>query len=123
MDTIEMEQRFLVVSHTQAERPYRIVGSAYKKLKETHYVLYLRLLPGIPYYIAPHRDRPWEFVIFSGCATSENKPPRFFCKIGSGVYVSKNNTLELHLPDLRQVFYLKLEPEDYHFDSRTDQAA
>lgn len=122
MDTTEIQERFLVVSHTQTERPFRIVGSAYKKKKENFYILFLRMLPGIPYYITPHRDRPWEFVIFSGRTESGRNDGRFFCKIGSGVYISKTNTIQLHLPDLRQVYYMKLCPQDFHFDARSDQA-
>lgn len=122
METIEIQERFLVVSHTQSDRPYRVVGSAYRKPKEKYYTFYLRLLPGVPFYIAPHRDRSWEYVIFSGRASNADGSPRFFCKIGSGVYLTQSNAIELHLPDLRQVYYLKLIPQDYHFDARSEAA-
>lgn len=118
MIATELQERFLVVSHLATERPYRIVGSAYKKIGEDHYNFYLRLLPGIPFFVAPHRDRNWEFLVFSGRSKRDNGGYRFFCKIGSGVYLPEKNAIEIHLPDLRQVYYLKLEPEDLHYDAK-----
>ena len=104
MDNIELDERYLVVSHTQTERPYRIVGSAYKRPGTDHFRLHFRLFPGVKYYIAPHRDRTWEYVVFSGCEVSDDGSPRFFCKIGTGVHLTANDTIELHIPDLRQVY-------------------
>ncbi len=123
MDSIELEARYLVVSHNQSERPYRIVGSAFKKPGDDYYTLYLRLLPGIPFFIVPHRDRCWEYLIFSGRGTKSDGSSRFFCKIGSGVCLSQNDSIELHVPDLRQVYYLKLEPQDYHYSHRCAKTA
>ena len=115
MESIKVEERFMIVSHTQTEKPYRIVGSAYKNVKEDYFKFFLRLLPGIPYYLAPHRDRNWEYLVFSGCAKRGASSARFFCKIGSAVLLPEKNAIEIHLPDLRQVFYLRLEPEDFHY--------
>lgn len=118
MIATEVQERFLVVSHLEVDRPYRIVGSAYKKTGESHFDFYLRLLPGIPFFIAPHRDRSWEFLVFSGRSKRHDGSYRFFCKIGSAVYLPDKNAIEVHLPDLRQVYYLKLEPEDFHYDAK-----
>ncbi len=73
--------------------------------------------------MTPHRDRSgWEYVIFSG--RSENSGTvRYFAKVGSAVLIPKKNAIEIHLPDLRQVYYLKLEPQDFHFDSKESAAA
>jgi hypothetical protein len=114
MDHVDLQERYLIVSHNQTEHPFRIVGSAYKKPDESHFRIYFRLFPGVRYYLAPNRDRDWEYLLFSGGETQSDGSMRFFCKIGSGVYLSKTNTVEIHVPDLRQVYYLKLEPEDYH---------
>ena len=108
-----IEERFLIVSGEE-EGPCRIVGSAYKKASEEHFRLFLRLLPGIPYFLAQHRDRNWEYLVFSGCAKKTDGTSRFFCKIGSGVYLPEKRSVEIHLPDLNQIYYLRLEPEDYH---------
>lgn len=114
MDSIELEERFLVVSHNRTEKPYRIVGSAYKSPGANYFTLYFRLFPGVKYYIAPHRDRAWEYVVFSGCKTRDDGSLRFFCKIGTGVHLTGDESIELHVPDLRQIYYIKLDPKDYH---------
>ena len=121
MENIKQEERFKIVSHTQTDKPYRIVGSAYKDVQQNYFKIFLRLFPGIPYYLAPHRDRNWEYLVFSGCDQRDGKAARFFCKIGSAVHLPEKNAIEIHLPDLRQVFYLSLEPDDFHF-SKTSAA-
>lgn len=110
MNTQNLEKRHLVVSHLENDRPFRIVGSANKKEEETHYTLFLRILPGIPFYIVPHRDRLGEYLVFSGKKKKPDGSPIFFCKVGSAIQLFDKNVIEIHLPDLRQVYYLKLDP-------------
>ncbi len=122
MKTFDVQQRYLVVSHLENDRPYRIVGSANKKSQENYFVFFLRLLPGIPFYIAPHRERAGEYLVFSGRSRRDDGEYRFFCKIGSAVQLYQKNAIEIHLPDLRQVYYLKLESFDPH-SSENSRAA
>ena len=105
-----IEKRYLVISHLEQDRPFRIVGSANKKENETHYTLFLRILPGIPFHIVPHRDRMGEFLVFSGKKKKPEGGLAFFCKVGSAIHLFSSNVIEIHLPDLRQVYYLKLDP-------------
>lgn len=118
-----LSERYQVMSHLEVDRPYRVVGSAYRKQGLDEFILYLRILPGVKFYMTPHRDRKgWEYVIFSG--RSENSGTvRYFAKVGSAVLLPKKNAIEIHLPDLRQVYYLKLEPQDFHFESKDSTAA
>lgn len=112
-----LRERYLVVSHLEEDRPYRVVGSAYKKQGESDLTLHLRILPGVSFYITPHRDRKgWEYVIFSGKNKNAVGEIRFFSKVGSAIYIPKKNAIEIHLPDLKQVYYLKLDPQDFHFN-------
>ena len=60
------------INHMEQDRPFRIVGTAKKKDNENHYALFLRILPGIPYYIVPHRERAGEFLVFSGKKKKED---------------------------------------------------
>lgn len=113
-----MDEKFLVVSHNQSARPFRVVGTAFKKESESHYRFFLRLLPGNTYYLTQHWERPWEYVIFSRVDCTSGPQPRFYCKIGSGIYLPQSETIELHLPDLRQVYYIKLKPVDRLSDVR-----
>ena len=112
MNTQNLEKRHLVVNHIETERPFRIVGTAKKKDNESHYNLFLRILPGIPYFVVPHRERKSEFAIFSGKKKREDGSLAFFCKIGSGLKLFNGKAIELHLPDLRKVLYLKLETDN-----------
>lgn len=113
-----LSARYLVFSHLNEDSPYRVVGSAYRPTTKDEYVLYLRILPGVKFYIVPHRDRHgWEYVIFSGRSMQDGKP-RYFAKVGSAILIPKKNAIEIHLPDLRQTYYLKLEPKDFHFDAK-----
>ncbi len=116
MNVTKIEERYLIVSHSETDQPYRIVGSAYKNVQHEHYKFYLRMLPGLPYFLAPHHDRNWEYLIFSGCEKKANGDFRFFCKIGSAIFLPDKKSIEIHLPDLRQIYYLRLEPEDFHYD-------
>ena len=111
MNTQISEKRHLVINHMEQDRPFRIVGTAKKKDNETHYALFLRILPGIPYYIVPHRERAGEFLIFSGKKKKEDGSLVFFCKIGSALQLFNKKAIEVHLPDLRQVLYVSLNPE------------
>lgn len=114
-----LRERYLVVSHLDEDRPYRVVGSAYKLQGGSDLTLHLRILPGVSFYITPHRDRKgWEYIIFSGRSKTANGESRFFAKVGSAIYVPKKNAIEIHLPDLKQVYYIKLDPQDFHFDER-----
>ena len=114
-----LRERFLVVSHLEEDRPFRVVGSAYKAQDEKDLTLHLRILPGVSFYITPHRDQSgWEYVIFSGREKKPNGTSRFFAKVGSAILLPKKNAIEIHLPDLRQVYYLKLDPQDFHYDER-----
>lgn len=110
MNMQNLEKRHLVVSHLENDRPFRIVGSANKKEEESHYTIFLRILPGIPFYIVPHRDRLGEYLVFSGKKKRADECPTFFCKVGSAIQLFDKNVIEIHLPDLRQVYYLKLDP-------------
>jgi hypothetical protein len=118
VNELEIQERYQIVSHLAGDRPYRVVGSAYKKNGEDYYSMYLRLMPGTPFYISPHWDRAWDYLIFSGRSKRNDGSYRFFCKIGSAIYLSAQNVLEVHIPDLRQVYFLKLAPEDFHYDAR-----
>lgn len=115
MNNLNMQERFLVVSHLKDCEQNRIVGSAHKMEFEKYYKLFLRLLPGIPFYIVPHVDKNNEYLIFSGLEKKNGKT-RFFCKLGSGVLRHEENVLELHLPDLNQVYFLQLEPQSFQFE-------
>lgn len=118
-----LRERYLVVSHLEEDRPFRVVGSAYKAQDEQDLTLYLRILPGVSFYMTPHRDRSgWEYVIFSGRNKNSEGASRYFAKVGSAILLPKKNAIEIHLPDLRQVYYLKLIPQDYHFDERSEAA-
>ncbi|GIL18746.1 hypothetical protein [Bdellovibrio sp.] len=110
MNTQNLEKRHLVISHLENDRPFRIVGSANKKESESHYTLFLRILPGIPFHVVPHRDRLGEYLVFSGKKKKADGSPTFFCKVGSAIQLFDKNVIEIHLPDLRQVYYLKLDP-------------
>ena len=110
MNLVNLEKRHLVVSHLENDRPYRIVGSAIKKENESHFLLFLRILPGIPFHIVPHRERMGEYLVFSGRKKSLDGGLSFFCKVGSAIQLFDKNVIEIHLPDLRQVYYLKLDP-------------
>ena len=123
VNEIKMSERFLVISHLEEDRPYRVVGSAYKKEGIDEFILYFRILPGVKFYLVSHRDRAgWEYVIFSG-RSGRDDSARYFAKVGSAVLIPKKNAIEIHLPDLRQVYYLKLDPQDFHFDARDRIAA
>lgn len=118
-----LRERYLVVSHLEDDRPYRIVGSAYRMQGEQDLTLHLRILPGVSFYMTPHRERiGWEYIIFSGRNKNPNGGARFFSKIGSAAFLAKKNAIEIHLPDLKQVYYLKLDPHDFHYDQRTAAA-
>lgn len=120
---MNLSERYLVLSHLEEDRPYRIVGSAYRKLGEDDFILYLRILPGVKFYITPHRDRlGWEYIVFSG-KNNQGDRARYFAKVGSAVFIAKKNAVQIHLPDLRQVYYLKLDPQDFHFDSKSEARA
>lgn len=110
MNTQNLEKRHLVINHLENDRPFRIVGSANKKEGETHYTLFLRILPGIPFHIVPHRERMGEFLVFSGKKKKPEGGFTFFCKMGSAIQLFNRNVIEIHVPDLRQVYYLKLDP-------------
>lgn len=103
------ERRYLIINHLENNRPYRIVGSANRKENENFYSLFLRILPGTPFYIVPHRERSGEYLIFSGKKKTSEGNWTFFCKVGSGLQLFNKNIIEVHLPDLRQVYYLKLD--------------
>jgi hypothetical protein len=122
VNTIKVEERFLIVSHVCSDDRHRIVGSAYKSEDEDHYRFFLRMFPGTPYYLVPHRERSWEFLVFSGREKRANGSSRFFCKIGSAIHLPEKNVIEIHLPDLRQVYYLRMEPEDFHYNARKEVA-
>lgn len=120
---MNLSERYLVLSHLEVDRPYRVVGSAYRQLGQDDFILYLRILPGVKFYITPHRDRVgWEYVIFSG-KNNQGENARYFAKVGSAVFIPKKNAIEIHLPDLRQVYFLKLDPKDFHFDSKGETRA
>lgn len=104
-----LEKRFIVINHLENDRPYRIVGSAMKKVSENFYTLFLRILPGIPFYIVQHKDRPCEYLVFSGKKKRADGSPSFFCKVGSGILLFNKDIIEIHLPDLRQVYYVRLD--------------
>lgn len=110
MDTQNLEKRHLVVSHLENDRPFRIVGSANRKEAETHYTLFLRILTGIPFHIVPHRERLGEYLVFSGKRKTTDGSLKFFCKVGSAIQLFDKNVIEIHLPDLKQVYYLRLDP-------------
>lgn len=110
MNLQNLETRHLVVNQLDQTRPFRIVGSANKKDEDKHYSLFLWILPGIPFYVVPHRERLGEYVVFSGKKkTADGKGLKFFCKVGSAIQLFDKNVIEIHLPDLRQVYYLKLD--------------
>ena len=109
MNTQNIEKRHLVVSHLENDRPFRIVGSANRKEGETHYTIFLRILPGIPFYIVAHRERLGEYLVFSGKKKRPDGTLAFFCKMGSAIQLFGKNVIEIHVPDLRQVYYLKLD--------------
>lgn len=111
MNTQTSEKRHLVINHMEQDRPFRIVGTAKKKDNENHYAFFLRILPGIPYFIVPHRERAGEYLVFSGRKKKEDGSLAFFCKIGSALQLFNKKAIEVHLPDLRQVFYTMLDPE------------
>lgn len=120
---LNLNERYLVFSHLEKERPYRVVGSAYKRQDRSEFILYLRILPGVKFYIVPHRDREgWEYVIFSG-RSEKVESTRYFSKVGSAIYLQKINAIEIHLPDLHQTYYLKLEPQDFHYSEKSVRAA
>jgi hypothetical protein len=104
-----LEKRFIVINHLENDRPYRIVGSALKKASENFYALFLRILPGIPFYIVQHKDRPGEYLVFSGKKKRPDGSLSFFCKVGSGLMLFNKEIIEIHLPDLRQVYYVRLD--------------
>lgn len=110
MNLINLEKRHLVISHMENDRPYRIVGSANRKETESHFTLFLRILPGIPFHVVPHRDRLGEYLVFSGKKKRTDGSLSFFCKVGSAIQLFDKNVVEIHLPDLRQVYYLRLDP-------------
>jgi hypothetical protein len=111
-----LSERYMIVDHVMKGIRHRIVGSAYRNLGESHYTLRLRILPGVAFYIVPKKGRTgWEYLIFTGKGKIKDGILRFFLQVGTGVIRTKENALELYLPDLRQVYYLKLEPDDFHF--------
>ena len=107
----KIEERFQVISELDGGR---IVGSAYREVGHKHFTLYLRIFPGVPFFVTPHWTNVWEYVVFSGMDKSDRGRLRFFCKVGLGVHLSGKNAIEIHLPDLNKVYYLKLEPEDFY---------
>jgi hypothetical protein len=111
MKELKIEERFQVISDLEGGR---IVGSAYREVGQRHLTLYLRIFPGVPFFVTPHWTNVWEYLVFSGMDKSERGGVRFFCKVGSGVHLSGKNAIEIHLPDLSQVYYLNLEPEDFY---------
>ena len=118
MNATKQEQRYLIASQPIDGAQCRISGSAFKEPNENFYRVFLRLLPGIQYYLVPHRDRTWEFILFSGAAKRFDGGVRFFCKIGSGISLPEKGVIEIHLPDLQQVYYLKLDPKHHLFNSK-----
>jgi hypothetical protein len=114
MADTELAERYLVVSHNRTKKPYRVAGSAYGKKSETYYVLYLRLFPGVPFFVESNHDRSWEYTVFSGRAFKDDGSARFFCQVGTGVYLGDTKSIEVFLPDLRQVYYLRLDSVDLH---------
>ena len=47
----------------------------------------------------------------SGKKKKEDGSLVFFCKIGSALQLFNKKAIEVHLPDLRQVLYVSLNPE------------
>jgi|GEM_PF-3262365 len=103
-------ERFVIVSHTQTTGPYRTVGSAYGIVSKGSYILYLKLFPGVPYFIERNRSRSGAYDIFSGRENLANGEYRCFGRIGNAVDVIQTGSIEIYLPDLRQIYYLRPNP-------------
>ncbi len=103
-------ERFVIASHTQTTRPYRTVGSAYGTVSGGSYILYLRLFAGVPYFIERSRSRSGAYDVFSGRESLPNGEYRYFGRIGNAVDVIQTGSIEIYLPDLRQIYYLRPNP-------------
>ena len=106
----DFADRYLIVSHAQTCRPYRIVGTAYGRERSGSYVMYLKLFPRVPYFIVRNRFRPEVYTIFSGRDRLKNGDYHYFGRIGSAVDVISTGSIEIYLPDLRQIYYLRPDP-------------
>jgi hypothetical protein len=103
-------ERFVIVSHTRTTRPFRTVGSAYGTVSSGSYILYLRIFAGVPYFIERNRSRSGAYDVFSGRESLPNGEYRYFGRIGNAVDVIETGSIEIYLPDLRQIYYLRPNP-------------
>lgn len=111
----EMRSRHLVTNEkSNLKLGFRIVGSAYYAVQEKVYTLYMRIFPGIPFYVVPNWCDIPEFIVFSGHSVRDNGKSRYFNRVGSGFIRQSENLLEVILPDLDKTLYIHLDAADWH---------
>ncbi len=87
----------------------RIVGSAKRYDSEDHFVLRLRVLPTLKYFLKENDDDSEQFTIFSGKSHESDNSTRFYYPVGFAEKIS-NEFIKLKIYDLDLICYLQLKP-------------
>ncbi len=109
-----LSEKYLILNHSKEERDKtRVAGVAYRMEDDGCFLLRLRILPVIRYYLVQQKNDPQRFLIFSGMSKVSGKC-RFFYQIGEGSFSYRADVIELKFPDLNQTYYMQI-------DGREDQ--
>ncbi len=115
-DLENLTEKYLVTdSPTVASRKFRIAGFATKKNGEDFYTLRLKAFYKTPFFISPNWKGTSDFLVFSGTKKRPNRSQKFFHSVGVANFLNGRDYLVVDLPDLPLTYFLKLEPEEYHF--------
>jgi len=87
----------------------RIVGSAKRYDNEDHFVLRLRVLPTLKYFLKENDDDSEQFTVFSGKSHDSNNNIRFYYPVGFGEKIS-DEFIKLKIYELNLICYLQLKP-------------
>ncbi|MFN9066443.1 MAG: hypothetical protein ACK5V3_04395 [Bdellovibrionales bacterium] len=87
----------------------RIVGCAKRYDNEDHFVLRLRVLPTLKYFLKENDDDSEKFTVFSGKSFDSRNNIRFYYPVGFAEKLS-DEFIKLKIHDLGLICYLQLKP-------------
>lgn len=105
--------KYLLLSYSKIERDKtRVAGTAHPALDENYYLLRLRILPTLRFYLLQDKRDPKKYLIFSGMSKINGKS-RFYYQVGDGEVSFREDMIELRFPDLNQTYYMQMDSHDY----------